>query len=877
MSGPVWGHRRFLYFEVGVTHAERGTEAPAPQVMAGLWVNTPGGVGAGDTGCTWGPGCIAYSGSDGRLARWRAVVPDSLLTPTAEAGPSVTHTTSPCLGPAAAPGAPTTDSTPSALPEQTAPPTTVGGIAFEVGAMVDVKDLHSEPTWRPGIIQAVQGDDVKVHYLGWDASWDETLPRSSERLAPPGSHSRGATPTGYMQRLPYGSVWGQRGDTVGVLLDRATATLAFTLNGVYQGVAARGVRGRFHPAFSTTNPSATLCLNTGGLPFVWPDAPPPLGEQPTPSAHAEALAALPQPEPEDEAFEAAEAAAHAVLLASAEEAEAQAQAAAQAARSRPVAYPHAERRNTAMELKEMMPPELRVELVMRVLASAHDSREQAAEFLLMRGGSMLGATAQADALADEEAQRYKNCTFLEASYTNSARTSHLLPHTLSGFGGVPPPAPGMALPVVAAEPLQADEPLVNAEEVAGKWALVHRGACTFVTKMRHAQAAGAAGVLLVNSEGSEPFIANAGTENVANLTIPMLLVSHAKGTALQADAEGDSGLVVTARVGLRPPPPGATSSVRAEPVADTGAAAPGSAVDSPSGTAESASPPPSKAAPLALEECIHHTGYGCGPEGPLVLGSVASREAADACLGREPGQVGPHWTPSADAVVHPQAPVGALSRYAASLLDADAVLAGQGAGVPAADGGTAGLQVGDAGTAAGPGRAGAASEQSAVDAWVATVQNQMARRRVPGGMVTMVTGMLREGGENQMAMARSMLADIGITLPPRPETETAQAAGAGRSPRLGPSPLAGPALLPSLSRIPSVDSPVMSPRMTPQLAGRTSSQGAEAPELTRGQSHDASGGDGLAGGLDSVVYGRTSSANPSAGLDISKAFPGQAV
>ena len=877
MSGPVWGHRRFLYFEVGVTHAERGTEAPAPQVMAGLWVNTPGGVGAGDTGCTWGPGCIAYSGSDGRLARWRAVVPDSLLTPTAEAGPSVTHTTSPCLGPAAAPDAPTTDSTPSAIPEQTAPPTTVGGIAFEVGAMVDVKDLHSEPTWRPGIIQAVQGDDVKVHYLGWDASWDETLPRSSERLAPPGSHSRGATPTGYMQRLPYGSVWGQRGDTVGVLLDRATATLAFTLNGVYQGVAARGVRGRFHPAFSTTNPSATLCLNTGGLPFVWPDAPPPLGEQPTPSAHAEALAALPQPEPEDEAFEAAEAAAHAVLLASAEEAEAQAQAAAQAARSRPVAYPHAERRNTAMELKEMMPPELRVELVMRVLASAHDSREQAAEFLLMRGGSMLGATAQADALADEEAQRYKNCTFLEASYTNSARTSHLLPHTLSGFGGVPPPAPGMALPVVAAEPLQADEPLVNAEEVAGKWALVHRGACTFVTKMRHAQAAGAAGVILVNSEGSEPFIANAGTENVANLTIPMLLVSHAKGTALQADAEGDSGLVVTARVGLRPPPAGATSSVRADPVANTGAAAPGSAMDSPSGTAESASPPPSKAAPLALEECIHHTGYGCGPEGPLVLGSVASREAADACLGREPGQVGPHWTPSADAVVHPQAPVGALSRYAASLLDADAVLAGQGAGVPAADGGTAGLQVGDAGTAAGPGRAGAASEQSAVDAWVANVQNQMARRRVPGGMVTMVTGMLREGGENQMAMARSMLADIGITLPPRPETETAQAAGAGRSPRLGPSPLAGPALLPSLSRIPSVDSPVMSPRMTPQLAGRTSSQGAEAPELTRGQSHDASGGDGLAGGLDSVVYGRTSSAIPSAGLDISKAFPGQAV
>ena len=89
-------------------------------------------------------------------------------------------------------------------------------------------------------------------------------------------------------------------------------------------------------------------------------------------------------------------------------------------------------------------------------------------------------------------------------------------------------------------------PLTNASELAGKIAFVDRGTCTFVTKARNAQAAGAiAMVVSDNVEGSPP--AGLGGDDPA-ITIPSVRITLADGNAIKSNLV--TGVTATLRVDL---------------------------------------------------------------------------------------------------------------------------------------------------------------------------------------------------------------------------------------------------------------------------------------------------------------------------------------
>jgi minor extracellular serine protease Vpr len=70
------------------------------------------------------------------------------------------------------------------------------------------------------------------------------------------------------------------------------------------------------------------------------------------------------------------------------------------------------------------------------------------------------------------------------------------------------------------------------EDLTGKIALIDRGDCTFSTKIRNAQAAGAIGVLMVNNRPGDPFgMAQDGTPNQP--TIPAAMLGRQEGNAIK--------------------------------------------------------------------------------------------------------------------------------------------------------------------------------------------------------------------------------------------------------------------------------------------------------------------------------------------------------
>ena len=71
--------------------------------------------------------------------------------------------------------------------------------------------------------------------------------------------------------------------------------------------------------------------------------------------------------------------------------------------------------------------------------------------------------------------------------------------------------------------------LTNANDVDGKIALIRRGTCTFVTKVKNAQNAGAIGVVIYDSLGTNPFTMG-GTDNSIN--IPSVMISRTNGLTL---------------------------------------------------------------------------------------------------------------------------------------------------------------------------------------------------------------------------------------------------------------------------------------------------------------------------------------------------------
>ncbi|HEX9091223.1 MAG TPA: S8 family serine peptidase, partial [Anaerolineales bacterium] len=71
-----------------------------------------------------------------------------------------------------------------------------------------------------------------------------------------------------------------------------------------------------------------------------------------------------------------------------------------------------------------------------------------------------------------------------------------------------------------------------ADTFAGKIALINRGTCGFVVKVKNAQDAGALGVLMINNSNAFP-VTMGGTD--ATITIPSMMTSLAVGTSLKTD------------------------------------------------------------------------------------------------------------------------------------------------------------------------------------------------------------------------------------------------------------------------------------------------------------------------------------------------------
>jgi len=88
--------------------------------------------------------------------------------------------------------------------------------------------------------------------------------------------------------------------------------------------------------------------------------------------------------------------------------------------------------------------------------------------------------------------------------------------------------------VVRAEPPLGDAELTNAAALVGAVAVIGRGGCSLVGKARRAQAAGAVGVIIVNTK-DEPFAPRGADDTI---TIPVVCVAAsftlADAPALQA-------------------------------------------------------------------------------------------------------------------------------------------------------------------------------------------------------------------------------------------------------------------------------------------------------------------------------------------------------
>lgn len=108
------------------------------------------------------------------------------------------------------------------------------------------------------------------------------------------------------------------------------------------------------------------------------------------------------------------------------------------------------------------------------------------------------------------------------------------PNTIATFGGGVSPAGLTGRVVLALDPADAAgaatidgcSPFTNAPAVAGNIALIERGTCTFVVKIKNAQNAGAVGVIVFSNSAAAP--GNMGGSD-SSITIPAVMVSAADG------------------------------------------------------------------------------------------------------------------------------------------------------------------------------------------------------------------------------------------------------------------------------------------------------------------------------------------------------------
>ncbi|MDX6405597.1 MAG: hypothetical protein QOH70_3052 [Blastocatellia bacterium] len=101
-------------------------------------------------------------------------------------------------------------------------------------------------------------------------------------------------------------------------------------------------------------------------------------------------------------------------------------------------------------------------------------------------------------------------------------------------------SPGLTANVAQASPADGCSALTNSGAIAGGIALIDRGTCTFVAKVKNAQVAGAVGVIIANSP-TGVFGEMGGGD--ATITIPSVMISLADGNTLKGQL--NSGLNAT--------------------------------------------------------------------------------------------------------------------------------------------------------------------------------------------------------------------------------------------------------------------------------------------------------------------------------------------
>ncbi|MBK5269332.1 MAG: S8 family serine peptidase [Acidimicrobiia bacterium] len=111
---------------------------------------------------------------------------------------------------------------------------------------------------------------------------------------------------------------------------------------------------------------------------------------------------------------------------------------------------------------------------------------------------------------------------------------------IAGFGPSLADAPVTGL-VAQALPANGCSSVTNSAGIAGKIALISRGDCGFVVKVKNAQDAGALGVIVHNNAPGDP-IAMGGSDGT--ITIPSVFITQADGTTIRAALDG--GAVVSA-------------------------------------------------------------------------------------------------------------------------------------------------------------------------------------------------------------------------------------------------------------------------------------------------------------------------------------------
>ena len=101
--------------------------------------------------------------------------------------------------------------------------------------------------------------------------------------------------------------------------------------------------------------------------------------------------------------------------------------------------------------------------------------------------------------------------------------------------------------LVISSPVDGCLPLGNPDQISGNVALIERGTCFFTEKVRHAQDAGAIGVVITNNE-PDGVVTMAG--DAEDILIPALMVSLDEGNSLRAAL--DSGQVVNVKLAGSP-------------------------------------------------------------------------------------------------------------------------------------------------------------------------------------------------------------------------------------------------------------------------------------------------------------------------------------